>query len=101
MVTAVRPDGHLHVAFASERAELREWEAHLAGHAVVVESRMDWPDACQSICFHDPDDHLLELATLGLWQGYQRPQRIAPHHRLGRLDEFRQESAPLAMVLSL
>ena len=62
--------GPLHVAFAIERVELSEWEAHLAGHAVVVESRMDWPRGGQSIYFRDPDGHLLELATPGLWQGY-------------------------------
>jgi catechol 2,3-dioxygenase-like lactoylglutathione lyase family enzyme len=62
--------GPLHVAFAIEKAELPEWEAHLAGHAVVVESSTDWPRGARSIYFRDPDGHLLELATPGLWQGY-------------------------------
>lgn len=62
--------GPLHVAFAIERAELSEWEAHLADHAVVVESSTDWPRGGHSIYFRDPDGHLLELATPGLWQGY-------------------------------
>lgn len=62
--------GPLHVAFAIEKAELPEWEVHLAEHAVVIESRTDWPRGGHSIYFRDPDGHLLELATPGLWQGY-------------------------------
>ena len=62
--------GPLHVAFAIERTDLSEWEAHLADHAVAVESRTDWPRGGHSIYFRDPDGHLLELATPGLWQGY-------------------------------
>lgn len=62
--------GPLHVAFAIESAALPEWEAHLAAHAVAVESRTDWPRGGRSIYFRDPDGHLLELATPGLWQGY-------------------------------
>lgn len=62
--------GPLHVAFAIEKAALSEWEAHLAGHAVGVESSTDWPRGGHSIYFRDPDGHLLELATPGLWQGY-------------------------------
>ena len=62
--------GPLHVAFAIERAELSEWEAHLAGHDVVVESSVDWPRGGRSVYFRDPDGHLLELATPGLWPGY-------------------------------
>ncbi|SDY06403.1 VOC family protein [Citreimonas salinaria] len=62
--------GPLHVAFAIEKAELSDWKAHLADHGVVVESSTDWPRGGQSIYFRDPDGHLLELATPGLWQGY-------------------------------
>lgn len=62
--------GSLHVAFAIERTELSDWKAHLADHAVDVESSADWPRGGHSIYFRDPDGHLLELATPGLWQGY-------------------------------
>src|SRR5829696_5742899 len=41
-----------------------------AAHAVVIEGRTDWPRGGTSIYFHDPDGHLLELATPGLWPGY-------------------------------
>lgn len=62
--------GPLHVAFAIEKAELSAWKRHLAEHAVIIEGRMDWPRGGHSIYFRDPDSHLLELATPGLWQGY-------------------------------
>lgn len=62
--------GPLHVAFSIERAELAAWQAHLADHAVAVESSADWPRGGHSMYFRDPDGHLLELATPGLWPGY-------------------------------
>jgi catechol 2,3-dioxygenase-like lactoylglutathione lyase family enzyme len=65
-------DGHgpLHVAFAIAREELTAWEETLAAHAVAIEGRTDWPRGGTSIYFRDPDGHLLELATPGLWPGY-------------------------------
>lgn len=65
-------DGHgpLHVAFAIARDELAAWEARLSVHGVAVEGRTEWPRGGTSIYFRDPDGHLLELATPGLWPGY-------------------------------
>lgn len=65
-------DGHgpLHVAFAVSAAELPVWEQRLAAHDVAIEGRTDWPRGGHSIYFRDPDGHLLELATPGLWAIY-------------------------------
>ncbi len=63
-------NGALHVAFAIGKGELDHWEAHLASHGVVVEGRNDWERGGRSIYFRDPDGHLLELATPGLWSVY-------------------------------
>jgi catechol 2,3-dioxygenase-like lactoylglutathione lyase family enzyme len=65
-------DGHgpLHVAFAIAANDLAGWEAHLAADGIAVESRTDWPRGGKSIYFRDPDGHLLELATPGLWPNY-------------------------------
>jgi catechol 2,3-dioxygenase-like lactoylglutathione lyase family enzyme len=65
-------DGHgpLHVAFAVSREDLPAWEERLAAHEVSIEGRTDWPRGGTSIYFRDPDGHLLELATPGLWPGY-------------------------------
>ena len=62
--------GPLHIAFAIGAEELASWETHLAGHEVAIESRVDWPRGGHSIYFRDPDGHLLELATPGLWSNY-------------------------------
>jgi len=63
-------DGALHVAFAIARDELDRWERHLASHGVSIEGRNDWDRGGRSIYFRDPDGHLLELATPGLWSVY-------------------------------
>lgn len=63
-------DGNLHVAFAVTPAQLLEWERHLARHAVAIEHRITWPKGGTSIYFRDPDGHLLELATPGVWENY-------------------------------
>jgi len=63
-------DGTLHVAFAIGKNELDRWEAHLASRGVAIEGRNDWERGGHSIYFRDPDGHLLELATPGLWSVY-------------------------------
>jgi catechol 2,3-dioxygenase-like lactoylglutathione lyase family enzyme len=62
--------GLLHVAFAIGKDELERWEAHLASRGVIIEGRNDWERGGRSIYFRDPDGHLLELATPGLWEVY-------------------------------
>jgi catechol 2,3-dioxygenase-like lactoylglutathione lyase family enzyme len=62
--------GALHVAFAIGKEELDRWEAHLASRGVVIEARNDWERGGRSIYFREPDGHLLELATPGLWSVY-------------------------------
>lgn len=63
-------DGPLHVAFSVAEAALADWRRHLAEHGVAVESIVGWPRGGTSLYFRDPDGHLLELATPGLWKGY-------------------------------
>jgi len=63
-------DGRLHVAFAVSAASLAEWERWLAEYGVAIESRTTWPRGGQSLYFRDPDGHLLELATPGVWPIY-------------------------------
>jgi catechol 2,3-dioxygenase-like lactoylglutathione lyase family enzyme len=65
-------DGHgpLHIAFAIDADALAEWEKRLAEHGVAIEGRTTWRRGGISIYFRDPDRHLLELATPGLWATY-------------------------------
>ena len=62
--------GPLHVAFAVGRDQLDEWERRLVSRRVEIEGRTDWPRGGRSIYFRDPDGHLLEFATPGLWTIY-------------------------------
>jgi len=59
--------GRLHVTFSIPAGQLAAWEAHLERHAVAIESRITWPRGGTSLYFRDPDGHLVELATPGLW----------------------------------
>ncbi len=63
-------NGQLHVAFAIAAAELPAWEQRLGEHKVAIEGRTDWPRGGKSIYFRDPDGHLLELVTPGVWAIY-------------------------------
>jgi catechol 2,3-dioxygenase-like lactoylglutathione lyase family enzyme len=63
-------EGRLHVAFAVAADELPAWEARLAAAGVAIEGRTEWPRGGRSIYFRDPDHHLVELATPGLWPNY-------------------------------
>jgi catechol 2,3-dioxygenase-like lactoylglutathione lyase family enzyme len=62
--------GPLHIAFAITAEALPEWEQRLGRSGVPIEGRTDWPRGGRSIYFRDPDGHLLELATPGLWATY-------------------------------
>jgi catechol 2,3-dioxygenase-like lactoylglutathione lyase family enzyme len=63
-------DGHLHMAFSIPASERKTWEDWLREKRVAIESRVIWPEGGQSLYFRDPDDHLIELATPGLWSIY-------------------------------
>jgi catechol 2,3-dioxygenase-like lactoylglutathione lyase family enzyme len=65
-------DGHgpLHMAFAIAADVLPEWEQRLRERGIEIEGRTDWSRGGHSIYFRDPDGHLLELATPGLWAIY-------------------------------
>jgi len=63
-------DGELHVAFAIPASELATWELWLAEKGIAVEEKRSWELGGWSIYFRDPDRHLLELATPGVWSVY-------------------------------
>jgi catechol 2,3-dioxygenase-like lactoylglutathione lyase family enzyme len=63
-------NGSLHIAFAIGRDELDPWERRLQQDEIPIESRVQWSRGGKSIYFRDPDGHLLELATPGLWATY-------------------------------
>jgi catechol 2,3-dioxygenase-like lactoylglutathione lyase family enzyme len=62
--------GPIHVAFSITAAELPVWEKQLAEYKVAIEGRTHWPRGGHSVYFRDPDGHLLELVTPGVWAIY-------------------------------
>jgi catechol 2,3-dioxygenase-like lactoylglutathione lyase family enzyme len=62
--------GPLHIAFAIAKDALPEWEQRLHDNKIAIEGRTIWKRGGESIYFRDPDGHLLELATPGLWAIY-------------------------------
>jgi catechol 2,3-dioxygenase-like lactoylglutathione lyase family enzyme len=63
-------DGELHVAFAIRAEELTAWENWLERNGIAVEEKRAWELGGQSIYFRDPDRHLIEIATPGVWSVY-------------------------------
>ena len=59
--------GHIHLAFAVAADDLPAWGERLANYGVAVESEVRWERGGTSLYFRDPDGHLVELATPGLW----------------------------------
>jgi catechol 2,3-dioxygenase-like lactoylglutathione lyase family enzyme len=62
--------GESHLAFAIAASELAAWEAWLADNGIAIEEKRTWEGGGQSLYFRDPDRHLLELATPGVWSIY-------------------------------
>jgi catechol 2,3-dioxygenase-like lactoylglutathione lyase family enzyme len=62
--------GELHLAFAIAAAELDSWKAWLETNGIAIEEQRAWELGGQSLYFRDPDRHLLEVATPGVWTIY-------------------------------
>ena len=63
-------DCELHVAFAIASAELASWESWLQTTGIAVEEKRQWELGGWSLYFRDPDRHLIEVATPGVWSVY-------------------------------
>ena len=70
MVSPHDGDGELHIAFAIGAADLASWEAWLAENGIAVEEKRRWERGGCSLYFRDPDRHLIEVATPGVWSIY-------------------------------
>ena len=63
-------DGELHLAFAIAAGDLAAWEQWLAENGIAIEERTEWERGGVSLYFRDPDRHLVEVATPGVWSVY-------------------------------
>jgi uncharacterized protein (TIGR02246 family) len=70
--------GRQHVCFAIPTEAFDEWQTRLQEHAVAVEATQIWSRGGRSLYFRDPDQHLIELASPGVWSIYQTPQADDP-----------------------
>ena len=62
--------GGYHFAFSISADYAEAWQGRLESDGVDVESVVTRPGGAMSIYFRDPDGHLLELVTPGLWAIY-------------------------------
>ena len=62
--------GPLHMAFAIPADSYDTWRDHLRSAGVVERGEMRWKGGGRSFYFDDPDGHVLEVATPGLWPNY-------------------------------
>jgi catechol 2,3-dioxygenase-like lactoylglutathione lyase family enzyme len=62
--------GPAHLAFAVSVEALTGWESRLKTYGIAVEGRTDWPRGGKSLYVRDPDRHLVEFATPGIWAIY-------------------------------
>lgn len=68
--TAHDGDGQLHLAFSIRATDLNAWERRLAERGIAIVEHRSWERGGRSVYFRDPDGHLLELATPGVWKNY-------------------------------
>jgi catechol 2,3-dioxygenase-like lactoylglutathione lyase family enzyme len=63
-------EGSAHFAFSVTAEDLPKWKERLASQGIAVEGTVQWERGGESIYFRDPDGHLVELATPGIWTVY-------------------------------
>ncbi len=63
-------DGNLHLAFSVAADQIEIWRAHLARHGIALDDEIRWGRGGISLYFRDPDGHLLEVGSPGIWQNY-------------------------------
>lgn len=68
--TAHDAQGSQHVAFSVAGVDLPAWVAHLQANGVEIVETRAWARGGRSLYFRDPDGHLLELASPGVWSIY-------------------------------
>jgi len=57
-----------HIAFGISQDTIDFWRARLAKHDVDLLSEICWESGARSLYFRDPDGHMIELATPGIWE---------------------------------
>jgi catechol 2,3-dioxygenase-like lactoylglutathione lyase family enzyme len=62
--------GELHLAFGVPAGEIGPWADWLRAKGIPIEDDRTWGRGGRSLYFRDPDRHLLEVASPGVWAVY-------------------------------
>lgn len=62
--------GRMHFAFSIDAADFDSWKQRLEKLGIPIESTITWPLGGRSLYLRDPDQHLVELVTPGIWSIY-------------------------------
>jgi catechol-2,3-dioxygenase len=62
--------GAIHIAFGIARSGLARWEDWLKQQGISIETRRTFKYGGEALYFRDPDGHLLEVVTPGVWNFY-------------------------------
>lgn len=62
--------GPHHIGFAIAAAAYEPWRERLVARGIAIESEATWERGGRSLYLRDPDAHLLELITPGIWPVY-------------------------------
>lgn len=62
--------GPHHIAFAIDFEAYGPWCDRLKARGIAIEGEANWERGGRSVYFRDPDGHLLELVTPGIWPNY-------------------------------
>lgn len=65
-------DGHgpHHLGFAITHESYAPWKEKLRSAGIAIEGEAQWARGGRSVYFRDPDGHLVELVTPGIWPNY-------------------------------
>ena len=59
--------GHIHFAFEVESKDYEKCKVHILELEIKIEQEQKWPNNKLSFYFRDPDNHLVEIVEVGLW----------------------------------
>ena len=60
-----------HYCLSAETVEAaKQWEQYLVDKEVPILGRMEWPRGGYSVYFADPDGHVGEIGSRGIWPNY-------------------------------
>ena len=63
-------NGAIYIAFGIARCDLPAWERWLKEQDISIELRKTWKYGGEALYFRDPDGHLPEVVTPGVWNIY-------------------------------